>query len=63
MKSEEEVEEEEEEEVDPDAQPMDQYEEEFIGNTVSNIEEMQRALVSGNEEDASEDDTQMENRY
>ena len=65
MKSEEEVEEErdeneDQEEIDPDAQPMERYEEDFIAN--SNVEG-QRGLVSGNEEDHSEDDSQMRNRY
>jgi len=66
MKSEDEVEEMEEGdgEVDPDAQPMEDYEEEFIGGG-GNSEQIggRDAMISGNEEDHSEDDTQMKNRY
>jgi hypothetical protein len=54
------------EEVDPDAQPMERYEdEEFIGGGGENMERIggRDAQVSGNEEEASEDDTQMKNRY
>ena len=52
--------EEQEEEVDPDAQPMEQYEDDFIGN---DTRDQQRELVSGNEEEASEVDSQMRGRY
>ena len=52
--------EEQEEEVDPDAQPMEQYEDDFIGNDTRG---QQRELVSGNEEEASEVDSQMRGRY
>ena len=39
---------------------MEQYEDDFIAN---NTRDQQRELVSGNEEDASEDGGQMRGRY
>lgn len=39
---------------------MEQYEDDFIGN---DTRDQQRELVSGNEEDASEEDSQMRGRY
>ena len=39
---------------------MEQYEDDFIGN---DTRDQQRELVSGNEEEASEEDSQMRNRF
>lgn len=49
---------EDQEEADMDSQAMGQFEEEYI-----NQEGGQRGVLSGNEEDASEDDGQMKGRY
>ena len=63
LKGEEEVEEErEEEDMDPDAVPMEEYEEEFNRKNTGGYDDRQREIVSGAEEEDSDVDAQMRGR-